>query len=920
MAAKSGKNANNTTPDAADKQQAMPEILDTIRDLESQLSGIREMHADAEVREVELRERAAVLQRREKELGDQARTASKREKELATRLSDFEQSVAETNAARQTEADAIDARERRIEERVASIDRDKRALDEAAETLKQRDAELGQRETALANAQESAETQRQQAESELETLRRESEDSLNARAEELRQQAKEMEQQTELVGQQAAAIEQRAAQIEEAELAAESARSEAAAAQAAAQATAQATAQKEAEELVEQARADAQDILDRAAADAESTIAQARTDAAGQADAARTDALATIGSEQAQLEAEIVEQRAAIEAQREQAESELAEQKTAIEAQREQAESELAEQKTAIEAQREQAESELAEQKTAIEAQREQAETELAEQNAAIETRLADAEQRATDADEREATADERIAALEAKSDEIERSKSSIEEAREAIDAARESLDEERRELELAQIDLGEQEELARKSNKRVSDLERELANLREALSTSAGTSQSAVAKAKTELTNATGRAEEAEHACKLAEQRADRAERRIGELEAGLEHASRDADARSESLEADADAAASERDQLREQIAAANDRVGELESELESVRETAGDGGNLDEAISKRDEAIRILQTRLKAAQQQSPNDEPARPMAPEAVEQRRARLRRYKRLLHNEATKIIQAQEALRKRRDEADKILAERAKLVKLSHSLKKRQKKLAVSKARTGAIAAVFFLTATVGIVGALSWAISAQVAPGQYVATARIAAETRGRGVDEGDLEAWQSYHEQLINDDPQLIEMAAERMQSRGIEELAAPGDLRARIKQDLYSHSERHGVITLELRGQGPDRTQRELDTYATTLVARANAARAQRGDGIATAIEQPAKPSETPLDSERLQVAGMIMGGGSAAAILFGTVIWSRLSRSKRKFDEEQERANAIDQIDWEPPATAG
>jgi hypothetical protein len=150
-----------------------------------------------------------------------------------------------------------------------------------------------------------------------------------------------------------------------------------------------------------------------------------------------------------------------------------------------------------------------------------------------------------------------------------------------------------------------------------------------------------------------------------------------------------------------------------------------------------------------------------------------------------------------------------------------------------------------------------------------------------------------------------------------MVEAAADRFLRRGLASMAVPAELADRLKRDLTTSSKREGSLTVELRGKGAERTERDLDTFVTALVSVANAARSARADGLATLIAQSAHAGHDPVEDPRPTYALGLAGGGLLACGLLGFMVWSRLSRAKHRYEEEQKIGEVIGDLSWgEPP----
>ena len=278
-----------------------------------------------------------------------------------------------------------------------------------------------------------------------------------------------------------------------------------------------------------------------------------------------------------------------------------------------------------------------------------------------------------------------------------------------------------------------------------------------------------------------------------------------------------------------------------------------------------------------------------------------------------RKERLTRVKSILRIQSDKIRRATEALRDRYDQCEQVLVKRAELVEAYQAVTDAQAKLSKREARSGALLGLSGFGLLVMLIAGLSWFVSGQVAPGTYASSITLTAKAGERSLTTQDIASWQGYVEQLVTD-PQFVEKAAQSMKRRGITDLAVAGTLSAHMNESLDVISAEPGMIQLEYRGQGPARTQRILDTYALTVTAQANAARARRIDGAMTSIIENASVGQAPLDTTRIQTAGMIFGGSSLATFILGGRFWRRLASVKAKFERDSRIEPLFDEGSWE------
>lgn len=357
------------------------------------------------------------------------------------------------------------------------------------------------------------------------------------------------------------------------------------------------------------------------------------------------------------------------------------------------------------------------------------------------------------------------------------------------------------------------------------------------------------------------------------------------------------------------------ERDRTIEKLRAELDEA--IEQATRPAPAPAGPDEEVLQEIAKRDEAITILKERLEeslaAARAATTTADGSADGGPsEADYRRRDRLRRYKSMLQSQARKIVAAQSAIQRRHADCELVLSHRSKLALLAQQLSRAEKKITASKARSGAAAAVLYFVATLGILAVMSWEVSKRVWPGTYIARAVIEADPGHRSPKAEDYAAWQKDHAELLGD-PRLMEVAAQRMQQRGLAALGSPGELASRLKQDMYVQTSKPGSLTVELRGEGAEKTALVLDTVVTAFKSVADQGKDERTNDMGVVIAQAATPGAEPLMDKRIEKAGSVFAGAALAAGLAGLVIWSRLVKAKKKFDQAAAVDAALGDVDW-------
>ncbi|MDX2146647.1 MAG: hypothetical protein SFZ23_03915 [Planctomycetota bacterium] len=373
---------------------------------------------------------------------------------------------------------------------------------------------------------------------------------------------------------------------------------------------------------------------------------------------------------------------------------------------------------------------------------------------------------------------------------------------------------------------------------------------------------------------------------------------------------------------------------QLQRTLRAKQDALAEAETQLKEAKEQLAQQRHESEAESQQlTTVLQQLKERLKAeatarreaaaelarlkAERPGETSAPAPVTSREALEaalppMRLHRLSRYRELRKNKSVKIRRAEAALSRKFEICEQVLAQRAELAETHRVVLELKRRAEGAKARSRAGALTCFVVATLGIVAALSWAIAGQVSPGRFAATSEIRASSRAGQMSDEQLAEWQRFHEALVLD-PSFISEAAEHMARKGLAELGSPGLLKARLEADLSWESAQDGQLKFELKGNGRERTERELNALVTRLASEANAARDRRLDGGVTDISQPSKAGDHPIDDRRLTAAAFIAGCAASVSFMVGVFSWRRLVAIKAKHDMNEHIEAVLDSSRW-------
>lgn len=274
--------------------------------------------------------------------------------------------------------------------------------------------------------------------------------------------------------------------------------------------------------------------------------------------------------------------------------------------------------------------------------------------------------------------------------------------------------------------------------------------------------------------------------------------------------------------------------------------------------------------------------------------------------------RIELCRKLMRDKGKKVRRVSEALAKRYEQCEQILSLRQEVLAAKRSVDAAFKKQQSTEVRSRAVATSFFLVAACLAIAGASWLVAGQVAPETYIAKAMLAADSPERQLNEGELREWDTFHQKLV-EDPRFHEFAAQRLGRQGFPALTTPIAVQEKIKSSIQVTSNKPGEMTVEMRGVGRERTERELQAIAVALQSQAREAKDRRADGANTIVSQPAKAGQDPIDSVRLVYAGAIFGG---AMLIFGVItaiLWTRLSQVKLRFDQSQAVDTTEDESRW-------
>lgn len=350
--------------------------------------------------------------------------------------------------------------------------------------------------------------------------------------------------------------------------------------------------------------------------------------------------------------------------------------------------------------------------------------------------------------------------------------------------------------------------------------------------------------------------------------------------------------------------------DDLRGQLAQQEKDAKELEGVLEQLRERLRTEAAKTEAFAAQAQSLEARVSEL--ASRPAPAGAPAAVHAGGPGESRLRRIGLVRKLVREKTKKIRRVSEALGKRYEQCEQVLTLRQEVLAAKRSVEAVFKKQQSTEARSRAVQSTFFLTCAAAMMAGIAWLLAGQVAPETFVAKAVLAADNSERQLGGGELEEWSKWHRELL-DDPRFHDFAAQKLSRQAIAGWTTPSAVKDRIKGSLQVTNNKPGEMTMELKGVGREKLERELQALAIAVQSSSREARERRVDGANTNITQPAKAGAEPIESVRLVYTGAIFGGEALIFGILGAMVWNRLRQAKMKFDQSQAVEATEDEGRW-------
>jgi chemotaxis protein histidine kinase CheA len=329
------------------------------------------------------------------------------------------------------------------------------------------------------------------------------------------------------------------------------------------------------------------------------------------------------------------------------------------------------------------------------------------------------------------------------------------------------------------------------------------------------------------------------------------------------------------------------------------------------------------EQSVNKANARAEALQTKLTALAAEVAAFKEKAGRQPEAPKQlvssstasmlrRRQRLKVYRELVREQAIKVRKASDAIKKKVETCEQILAQRSELATIRDRVLEGERRLQRRHAGSRAAVTLTCVVAVFAVLAAMSWVLAREVAPATYMATSVLKADGRSRTLNRAELDEWTHFHQALLTD-PRFHETAADRFKRTGFPKLSSPEAIAELVRNDLTTENATPGEMQLHLKGLGSDKTQRTLETFTAALATQANAMQQARIDGAVTAVSMPASAADEPLDNTRMMYFVGILMVGITICLVFVMSLWKRLVGAKTAFEQDDVVNQALDDSKW-------
>ena len=237
-----------------------------------------------------------------------------------------------------------------------------------------------------------------------------------------------------------------------------------------------------------------------------------------------------------------------------------------------------------------------------------------------------------------------------------------------------------------------------------------------------------------------------------------------------------------------------------------------------------------------------------------------------------------------------------------EQRDKMMEE--DILRRQHELIDLESRMIRRWARQGTVGIVARITVLAIALAAASWFGVRWFAPGNVSATALVKAQpVAGQIMDDERATAWNAWHKTIVND-KLFAKAVSTRLASMPGGYEGGTAGVQKIIANDLAIEEIQPGMLSFNLDGLDRSESVRVLEAVVATLASESQRQLPRRGDGarvdVLTHDGRIASLAPVPVTATQVQYAGMVFGGSLGLLGLMGAAVYSRLSRSRRLFDE--------------------
>jgi chromosome segregation ATPase len=237
-----------------------------------------------------------------------------------------------------------------------------------------------------------------------------------------------------------------------------------------------------------------------------------------------------------------------------------------------------------------------------------------------------------------------------------------------------------------------------------------------------------------------------------------------------------------------------------------------------------------------------------------------------------------------------------------EQRDKMMEE--DILRRQHELIDLESRMIRRWARQGTVGIVARIAVLAIALAAASWFGVRWFAPGNVSATALVKAQpVAGQVMDDERATAWNAWHKTIVND-KLFAKAVSTRLASMPGGYDGGTASVEKIIANDLSIEEIQPGMLSFNLDGLDRSESVRVLEAVVATLASESQRQLPRRGDGarvdVLTHDGRIASLAPVPVTSTQIQYAGMVFGGSLGLLGLMGAAVYSRLSRSRRLFDE--------------------